>query len=170
MRFRSRHAHATIVKYVSEQLDAMGWINPPINFGSVPVTVQDFEAYGSDQGAIQPEPNLVAVTLDPEGPDEDEELGGSLISGNYQFYCDVVGESIPISVSIADDLLRKTKNAKIPLLDFTTDSAGVETAGHALEFYNCFVATPDASASIDRRTWRVVSGFVRAYSPDDTDL
>lgn len=170
MRFRSRHAHQTIVNYVTEQLEALGWMSEPINFGTAPVTVQDFEAYGSEQGAVQPEPNLVAVTLDPEGADEDEELGGALISGQYQFFCDVVGETIPISVSIADDLLRKTKNAKIPLLDFTTDAAGTQTPGHTLEFYNCFVATPEASSTIDRRTWRVVSGFVRAYSPDDTDL
>jgi hypothetical protein len=169
MRHRTRHAHATLVKFLSTRLDELGWINPPINFGAKAVTIQDFEAYGSDQGAIQPEPNLVAITLEPNDPDEDQEMGGALIAGMYQFFVDVVGESVPISTALVDDVLLALKNAKIPLLDFTTDAAGVEAPGSSMEFYAVANFVPEASAYIDRRTWRMCSGFVDVFTPDDWD-
>ena len=39
MRFRSRHVHQTLKKYVTDTLTSQGWVNAPVNFCTTPVTV-----------------------------------------------------------------------------------------------------------------------------------
>lgn len=166
MRHRTRHVHETIVKHLTGKLDDLGWISAPINFGTTAVEIQSVEPFG--EGAVQPEGNLVAITLGDSSEDEDEELGGGLISGHYMVFVDVIAESIPLSVAIADDLRLALKNQIIPLLDFTTNDAGVAAAGSYIEFDMVDVDVPPAASSVDKRTWRVVSCMANVYTPDDT--
>jgi hypothetical protein len=168
MRHRTRHIHQTVIQHVTDSLLAHGWINPPINYGSSPVEIQEFEPFG--EGAVQPDGNLVAVTIEDSSEDTDEELGGMLISGHYMLYVDVVGETIPLSVAIADDLRVILKNRIIPVKDFTADPAGVAVEGMSIEFVEVNVDVPPAASSVDKRTWRVVSCLCDVFMPDDTRI
>jgi hypothetical protein len=166
MRHRTRHVHQTLVQHVTTALGELGWTTGVINYGTTAVEVQAVEPYG--EGAVQPDGNLVCVTIDDSSEDEDEELGGRLISGHYILYVDVIGVNIPLSVAIADDMRLALKNRVIPLLDFTTDMAGVPAPGSCIEFDHVDVDIPPAASSIDKRTWRVVSAMANVYMPDDT--
>lgn len=165
MRHRTRHVHETLVQHVTMKLRELGWVDAPCNYGTSPTEIQPFEPYG--EGAVQPDGNLVAVTIDDSSEDEDEELGGRLISGHYILYIDIVGVSIPISVAIADDMRLAIKNQVIPVLDFTTSAAGVQS-GAWIEFESVEVDIPPAASSVDKRTWRVVSALATVYMADDT--
>lgn len=166
MRHRTRHVHQTLVQHVTTALDELGWRTGRINYGTTPVQVQAVEPFG--EGAVQPDGNLVCVTIDDSSEDEDEELGGRLISGHYILFIDVIGANIPLSVAIADDMRLAIKNRVIPLLDFTTDMDGVPAPGSCIEFTNIDVDIPPAASSVDKRTWRVLSAIVNVYMPDDT--
>jgi hypothetical protein len=166
MRHRTRHIHQTLVQHVTGKLDELGWVSDPVNYGTSAVNVQSVEPYG--EGAVQPDGNLVHVTIDDSSEDQDEELGGGLISAHYILFIDVIGLSIPLSVAIADDMRLAIKNQVIPVLDFTSNPLGVAQAGHWIEFDNIDVDVPPAASSVDKRTWRVVSALVNVYMPDDT--
>lgn len=166
MRHRTRHVHETVVQHVTTRLTELGWITPPINYGTSAIQIQTVEPFG--EGAVQPDGNLVAVTLGSSTEDSDEELGGALIAGHYILYVDVVADSIPLSVAIADDLRLALKNHVIPLKDYTTDPAGVAVAGGTVEFDSVDVDVPPAASSVDKRTWRVVTCLLNVYMPDDS--
>ena len=166
MRHRTRHLHETLVQHITTRLTELGWITPPINYGTTAVQVQTIEPFG--EGAVQPDGNLVAVTLGDSAEDTDEELGGALIAGHYVLYVDVVGDSIPLSVAIADDLRLALKNHRIPLKDYTTSPTGVDHPGGFIEFDSVDVDVPPAASSVDKRTWRVVSCMLNVYMPDDS--
>jgi hypothetical protein len=69
MRFRQRHVHATIYKYLSDSLGELGWYGTlipsgPTNFGAAPVVIMDYEP---QQAGETPAPNTVAVSIDHQG-------------------------------------------------------------------------------------------------------
>lgn len=166
MRHRTRHTHETVVQHLTAKLTELGWVSAPINFGATPVTIQTVEPFG--EGAVQPDGNLVSITLGDSTEDEDEELGGAMIAGFYALFVDVVGESIPLSVALADDIRLALKNHTIPLKDFTSNPAGVEVAGGFIEFEAVELETPPAASSVDKRTWRVVTATLNVRTADDS--
>jgi hypothetical protein len=168
MRHRTRHVHQTVVQHLQGQLAAMGWTQAPVNYGTTPVAVQSVEPYG--EGAVQPDGNLVAITLGEESPDEEEQLGGGLLTASWMLYVDVIGASIPVSVAIADDMKAALKNQAIELRDFTSSPAGIAVPGAHVEFDEVGIDIPPSASGADRRTWRVVSAMARVLIPDDTAM
>jgi hypothetical protein len=153
MRHRQRHVHATIVKHVRDTLTAAGWVDDPVNFSSDPVTVIDYEP---QQAGETPALNTVAVSIDKQGEDQAFELGGGLTSCQYTVFIDIYGASEPIGVALGDDIKASIVDEIIPLRDFTTDAAGVETDSQ-IEFEHIFVEQiPTATTTLDKRSWRVV--------------
>ena len=160
MRHRQRHLHATILGHVREALTAAGWVNAPVNFGSTPVTLLDYEP---QQAGETPAFNTVAVSIGTQGPDEPFELGGGLYSCRYTVFIDVYGENEPIGVALADDIKDAISEEVIPLRDFTADPLGVDTDGE-IEFEMTLVEElPTATTTLDKRSWRSVKTTAVCY-------
>lgn len=152
MRHRQRHLHATLVKFVREQLDELGWINAPVNFGSTPVTVIDYEP---QQAGETPAYNTVAVSIGDQGEDEAYEMGG-LSSCRYALFVDVYPEVEAIGVALAEDIKHMLVDRYVPLLDFNR-VAGGEPTDEMIELESVMVEViPTAATTLDKRTWRAV--------------
>jgi hypothetical protein len=153
MRFRQRHLHATIVGHIRSALTTGGWLSEPVNFGTTPVTLLDYEP---QQAGETPAFNTVAVSIGHQGADEDFELGGGLATCSYTVFVDIYGESEPIGVAIGDDIKDCLTNMVVALRDFTADPAGVEVEAQ-IEFEDVMVETLTSAAStLDKRSWRAV--------------
>lgn len=153
MRFRQRHVHETIRQHVLASLTTAGWVNSPVNFDTTPATVI---GYMPLEAGETPEFNTVAVSMGDEGAQEDEEMGAGLQSVRYPVFVDVFGETEGVGDSIASDIKDALTNTLIPLLDFTSDSAGVATQD-TLEFEMVVVEKlSTATTTVDKRTWRAV--------------
>lgn len=104
IRFRSRFLHATLYDYTRDGLDTLGWITPPVNFGTGPVTMIDYQP---DERSVQIAQNTVAVSLGDYLNDEDEELGAALNgtrSAPYSVFIDVYMSEQALSQAICDDI------------------------------------------------------------------
>lgn len=154
MRHRQRHLHATIVRLVLETLTETGWVRAPINFGTLPVTVLDYEPQGAGQ---TPAFNTVAVSIGHQGSDDAIELGGGVQECRYTVFIDVYPVNESIGVAIADDIKAAINDEYIAMRDFTTAPDGVERADMWIEFEDVMVETiPSAASTLDKRSWRSV--------------
>lgn len=153
MRHRQRHLHATVVRHIRTALTSGGWVDAPVNFGTTPVTVIDYEP---QQAGETPALNTVAVSIGDQGADEEYELGGGISTCSYTLFVDIYGENEPIGVAIGDDIKDALTDTIIALRDFTTDAAGVDTEAQ-IEFEMVIVETvPTATSTLDKRSWRSV--------------
>lgn len=163
MRFRQRHVHQTLVDYVKAQLVAKGWVSGPINFGATPVT---FLTAVPEFGGTTIAKNTVAISMGDEPEDQDEELGGGLISCDFVLFVDVFGEDAAIAVSIASDVKDSLKHLVLPVRDYTSNPTGDVTTA-ALELDNVVIETPPvATSNVDKRFWRVVKAMAVYYALD----
>lgn len=160
MRHRQRHAHKTILEHLRAELSTGGWFAEAGPYQAIPVTLIDYEPVEAGQ---TPALNTVAVSIDHQGDDLPDELGGGLYRCDYTLFVDVYGENEPIGISIADDVKQALVDRVIPLLDYTTDPAGVDADGQ-IEFEHILVEKiPTATSTIDKRSWRVVKATACCY-------
>lgn len=160
MRHRQRHVHATILKHIRTALTDGGWIDAPVNFGTTPITLMDYEP---QQAGETPEFNTVSVSIDHQGENEPLELGGGLYRCDYVLFIDIYAEAEPIGVAIGDDIKDALVEQVITLLDFTTDAAGTATDGQ-IEFETVLVEKlPTATTTLDKRSWRAVKAIACCY-------
>jgi hypothetical protein len=162
LRHRSRHLRATIFHKVQTNLVTLGWVNAPINFGSAPVTVVDYQP---DERNEAVKTNTVAVSLGDVVNDADEELGaqaGGLRSAFYPVFVDVYMAEQALSDAICDDIRDIFDAAIFPLVDQIdgTDS------GERIEIEE--VIGPDRPTGLNaadpfKRYWRVMRLGVRLY-------
>jgi hypothetical protein len=163
LRFRQRHVHETCLHYIRTALDDLGWRTPPINFGTRPVTLLEYQP---EEAGAQVVPNTVAVTMGDEPEDVDEELGAGLQSCDYTLFVDVYGANAPVASSIASDLKAALKNRLIPMRDYSTEDAGVATQ-HTIEFNTVMIDRPTPTGGVDKRYWRVVKATATLYFIED---
>jgi hypothetical protein len=119
-RFRSRFLHATIYEYTQAGLDDLGWISAPVNFGTGPVTMIDFQP---DERSTQIAHNTVAVSLGDYANDDDEELGAALHgtrSAAYPVFIDVYMAEQALSQAICDDIRDIFTDKSLYLVDQIT--------------------------------------------------
>lgn len=154
-RHLARHAHKTLADTVTAILELKGWINQPINFGALPVQVQEVEPPRPEQV----EPNVVAVSLDIPSNDEEAELGGGLMRRTYMLYIDVLGENWSTTMAIAEDIADGLRGARIALHDYIADDDTV----HTIHLDDLDIDEPPAAGQVDRSTWRVVVGPADVY-------
>jgi hypothetical protein len=158
MRHQQRHVHATIVKHVTDQLTSLGWVNDPVNFGTTPVTVLDYEP---QQAGETPEINTVAISIGHEGEDEAYELGG-LSQVEYVLFIDVYPENESIGIALAADIKDSIKYAGLQVLDFSQSPPATTDA--YLEFEMVLVeVVPTATTTLDKRSWRSVKATVCCF-------
>ena len=152
MRHRQRHLHRTIFTTVRDALDDAGWITAPVNFGTTPVTVIDYEP---QQIGETPAYNTVAVSIGDQTADEEYELGG-LMETSYAVFVDIYPTQESIGVAIAEDVKDVLTDLLIPLKDYTSSAAGTDTE-EQIEFRHVMVeVVPSAATTLDKRSWRVV--------------
>lgn len=161
MRHRQRHLHKTVVEHVRQTLLDTAWLGPgPINWGEPAVTLLEYEP---QEAGETPARNTVAISIGNQNEDENEELGGGLHSCRYTLFIDIYPTRDPIGVAIADDIKFELVETIIPLLDFTTDPAGVPTPAQ-IEFETVVVeAIPTTSSTLDKRVWRAVKATAVCY-------
>lgn len=163
LRFRSRHVRRTLAAFVEETLAELGWVNEPVNFGSLPVT---FEEIQPDENGKAIAPNTVAVTIGDVAADELYELGGGLYHLLVPAFFDVYGVNASIAQSIADDIKEQiTRENIIPLYDWTIATAPVKTTS-TIEFENALGPERPVAAAVSqdfKRFWRVVKVECHVY-------
>lgn len=137
LRFSNRHIHATVVDYLTTQLDALDWLEAAPPLGANPVTLQTYLPKESELKDIQA--GTVAVTLGDEDDAVDEELGGPLHSQDLPIFIDIFQERDGHALSLASDIrdifrgrLSGTRRS-MPVLDWTDDPA-TPVSGWRMEF------------------------------------
>jgi hypothetical protein len=155
LRFMSRQVHKTVARYVEEKLTELGWVNDPVNFGTVPLTFQ--EAIPEDNGKSV-ETNTVSITIGDVSEDIARELGGGYYEVIMPIFVDVYGQTASTSQSIADDVKEQmTRGVIIPVYDWTASTPVVTST--TIEFENVLgPERPQASQALSdfRKYWRVV--------------
>lgn len=159
MRHRQRHLHKTILEHLRAELTDLGW--DVGLFGAPGITLIDYEAIAAGE---TPAENTVAVSIGDQLDDQVYELGGGLIRCEYVLFVDIYGGvKEPVSIALADDIKDALWEQIIPLRDFTTDPAGVETDDQ-IEFERILVEViPSAATTLDKRTWRSVKATAVLY-------
>lgn len=120
LRHRSRHLRATLYNKTRTDLDTLGWITPPVNFGTNPITVIDYQP--DERGEIITD-NTVSVSIGDVTNDQDEELGaavGGLRSAWYPIFIDVYMATQALTDAVCDDIRDSYDNQTIPLIDQIT--------------------------------------------------
>ncbi len=167
MRFRVRHVHKTIADYLEAELDRLGWVREPINFGTTPMTFLEFQP---DEAGTTIAANTVAITLGDEPAAADLEMGDGLREIAYPLFVDVYGANQSIAASIASDIKQLLEDRYMAVLDFSASSAGVATAERIeLDKDDVSVEKPDAASGAQdfRRFWRVVKTTARVHYIED---
>jgi hypothetical protein len=167
LRHSSRHIHQTVVKYLREQLTALGWIGPAdaTPFGATPV-----DLLTSHPPEWQQEKRLqagkVAITLGDEIMPDLEELGGPLSSVEHPIFVDIFMDDESIALALALDV-RDIFHGRVPgskryldVLDFTT-APPTPVDGWLLEFDDITRVRPDNAIN-----WQVVKATAVAYYPE----
>lgn len=162
IRHRSRHLRATVYDKVIADLTTLGWISAPINFGTTPIRVIDYQP--DERGEIV-STNTVAVSIGDVINDADEELGaadGGLRSAWYPIFVDVYMADQALADAVCDDV-RDIFDCKIfPLVNQITGTPSTET----IDIEE--VLGPDrpaAAASIEpfKKYWRIMRIGARMY-------
>lgn len=120
IRHRSRHLRATLFNKLSTELDTLGWVTTPVNFGAAPLTLLDYQP--DERGEIVTT-NTVAVSIGDVVNDTDEELGcesGGLRSAWYPVFVDVFMADQALSDAVCDDVRDIFDQQVFPLVDQIT--------------------------------------------------
>lgn len=163
IRFRSRHLHATFYDDVRANMITLGWSTPPINFGTVPVTVTDFTP---DERNTQVATNTVAVSLGDFGDDDDEELGaalGGLRGAIYNIYIDVYMAEQSLSLAICDDIRDMFVDRVLPLIDQITETPVPNTYIEIESILGPEKPSAQVGAEQFKKYWRTMRIDARLY-------
>lgn len=156
VRFRSRFIHATFVDEVKAKLLAQGWVAQPVNFGTLPVRVVDYQP---DERKEPIDTNTVAVSLGDYAFDEDEELGargGGLRSAPYSVFVDVYMAEQSLSQAICDDIRDAFTDYEPLLIDQITGLPVPDTQIDIVRIAGPSRPEANVGAEAFRRFWRIM--------------
>lgn len=158
LRFRYRMVHKTVADYVEAELADLGWVNDPVNFGTTPLTLVEFQP---DEAGKVVAVNTVAITLGDEPPAEDEELGDGIRSISFPVFVDIYGANQAIALSIASDVKTLFEDVAMPVTDFSTVVPGPSEEYLQFDKDDVEVERPTAAlgATDFKRYWRVVKAL-----------
>lgn len=129
IRHSTRHIHATILKRVEDQLEALGWMDPSRTpFGADPVTEVRGTMPNEWEQVAKLKPGTVAVTLGQEFDAEPAEIGGPLATQEIPFFIDAImrreSEAQSVLLDVRDLLKGRFAGlpAVVPVLDFTSQT------------------------------------------------
>lgn len=161
-RHRSRHLHASLFAKLTDELTALGWVMPPIQFGTDPVTLVDYQP---DERVERIEKNTVAVTLGESPTDVDEELGalvGGARSAFYPVFIDVYMREQALTTAICDDIRDIFEAQVFQMTDFITGLDAPETV-EIEEVVGPERPAAQVGAEQFKRYWRIMRLGVRLY-------
>ena len=167
MRHFARHLHATIQNQVEAHLVTMGWLTDgtpgfvPL-LGALPV---EFQRQRPDESILKSlKPNLVAVSFGGETDDEDEQLGGGLVSQEHVMFVDVYAENDAVAVGLASDirdlLAGRFGSRYFRIIDQAT---GTDVLGYLGEYDEVFREPADRELPSVR--WQIVRATVLVLMP-----
>ena len=169
MRHFARHLHATIQNQVEAHLVTMGWLTDgTVGFvpllGALPVV---FQRQRPDESILQSlKPNLVAVSFGGETDDEDEQLGGGLISQEHVMFVDVYAENDAVAVALACDvrdlLAGRFGSRYFRVKDQVT---GTDVLGYLAEYDEVF--REPADRELPNVRWQIVRATVLVLMPGE---
>jgi hypothetical protein len=163
IRFRSRHLHATFVNNTIDGLGEAGWMSAPVNFGTAPVTVIDYQPDDREKAIAH---NTVAVSLGDYAADNEEELGaltgGGLNSALYGVYIDVYMAEAPLAIAICDDIRDLYKSQSMPLIN---QISGAPEPNHLIQVDQVLgpEKPPTGGNATFQRYWRIMRVDARLY-------
>lgn len=107
LRHAGRHVHHTCANYMTEQLEALGWLDDDATnrpWGSTQVEIWTKPAV-SDEGPVdQLRSGIVAITLGDEFSPELQELGGPLSYQSYPLFIDCFHDTEETTLALATDV------------------------------------------------------------------
>lgn len=161
IRFRSRHLHATFFDYTKARLSELGWVNAPVNFGTVGLNFIDYQP---DERSEQIRQNTVSISLGDYQNDEDEEVGAAMGGSRgapYAVYIDVYMAEQALSQALCDDIRDIYTDQTLELIDQISGAA----TGNLIEVENVDGPSriPGAAADQFKRHWRAMRLDVRLY-------
>lgn len=170
MRHLSRHLQSTVQDHVLRHLTELGWVGAPatVPFGALPVTFQKVAPREEQLASITP--NLVAVSFGRQTDDEEEEMGGPLISQEHVFFVDIYAENEGIGLALSEDVRdllvgRASYGTRPPsryvTLENYSTSPPTPVPGFKGEFTDV-LRTP-ADRVIGNYSWQVVSGSISLF-------
>lgn len=162
MRFRVRHVQQTIADHVESELTRLGWVTPPVNFGTDPLTFLEVAPEDTTPVAA----NTVATTVGEEGEDVHQQMGGGLLAVDYPVYIDVYGASGGITVSIASDVKAILRDAIIAVVD----QGSGQPVEELIEFQDVRVVRPAGAGTGAefKRFWRTVTATANVTFGEDS--
>lgn len=163
-RFWVRHVHQTVATFIEEQLDHLGWVNSPVNFGTQGFVFEEIEPEAAGEGDLAY--NTVSITLGDTPAEEPEEIGASFYSVSIPVFVDVYAVEQSIAVSVCDDVRRVLTDMAIPLFDFTA-APPTPFDGSYIEFEQV-IGPRRPQTSIEAvapmvRNWRIVKALAVTY-------
>jgi hypothetical protein len=137
LRQSPRHIHATVVDYLTEHLDTLGWTTVAPPFGATQVRIQTFMPPESELTKITS--GLLAITMGDEFDAMDEELGGPLHSQELPFFVDCFqgksGHALALATDVRDIFRGRFSGTKRVLtVQDHTYATPVDVAGWKFEF------------------------------------
>lgn len=170
LRHSARHVHRTVVNYLTEQLDALGWLDDTTTpFGAPPLTIRDVSVLPSDgsmPAAIQP--GMVTITLGDEDDSIDQELGGPLAASEHPIFVDIFMDSDAAALAVALDVRDICKGRLpnttrfLPVIDQVTSTP---VDGWKIELTDIVRAKPDSPLKVH---WQVVKVTAYVEFPEET--
>lgn len=163
MRFRSVNLQRTIFEVVRDALTQRGWVNDPVNFGTVPATFFEDSSMEAVTSGTRLAPNSVHVSLTDEGRDDLAQLGGGLYDVRYSLFVDCYGETGNMAWRILEDLKPVLHDAVIRVVDYAPETP-VQT-DEVAEVDVIAIEAPGRAVSGERamearRNWRVLTAWV----------
>lgn len=137
LQYAPRHIHATIVDYLTDQLDALNWTSSTPPFGATQVRIQTYMPPESELTKVTS--GLLAITLGDEFDANEEELGGPLHTQELPFFVDIFQEksahALALATDVRDALRGRLTNAKriLTVQDHSQDPPQ-DVAGWKFEF------------------------------------
>lgn len=169
MRHLSRHLQATLEDHVEAWLTGLGWLDPDPPFGALPVK---FQRKRPDEHLLESlTPNLVTVSFGRQADDEEEELGGGLVSQEHLMFVDVYGENEGIALALSEDIRdllvgRAPGTSRFVRLMNQMQAVPTPVLGYTIELQD--VAREPATRPLANTSWHVVSCSAVAYMPGVT--
>lgn len=164
IRHASRHVHQTVINYLRDQLDELGWLSAgDVPFGLSPIELIESRPFVGSALDNRIKPGMVAITLGNEMPVVEEELGGPLVLQEYPIFCDVFmdGESaaLALATDIRDAFLGRhaTSVRTLPLVNQAT---GEPVADWLLCFEDIERVAPEHNFPV---SWHSVHATAEAY-------
>jgi hypothetical protein len=158
LRHASRHAQETICDYLETVLTTLGWTGSDPPFGASPFVFRRTPITEAELDSIKP--NLIAVTFLREDSEDEEELGGGLLSVDLPFAVDCIGTQEAIALTVASDL-KDYLGGRVPgssrFLTVVNQITATPVTDYRMEFLN--VGRLPLERNLGGTTaWHVVNG------------